>query len=309
MDEFTLLRDVAVELGRPTGAIPVVRRVSMVHERLEISGIRWGSGEPVVVFLHGGSQNAHTWDSVALELGANALALDLPGHGHSSWRPDHDYSATTNAPAVAAAVAQLAPTARLVVGMSLGGLTLMALSAIRPDLVKCAVLVDILPLIPGGESHPDKERLAELRQKGGHRFRSRKEMVDQVVSVARRRDPSSLERGVIHNTVRDPTGWWRWRYDPDRISRERGLGANDRLWDAVARLPEGSMLVRGELSTFVSPESLLRLADVATRLKIETIADAGHSIQGDRPLRLVRILRKVLSQTSHQSRDRLPHGT
>jgi esterase len=305
-DEFAQLGDVAVELGRPAGEIPAVRRVGMPIGEHEISGICWGPGEPEVVFLHGGSQNAHTWDAVALELNIDALALDLPGHGHSSWRPDHDYSATTNAPAVAAAVAQWAPTARLVVGMSLGGLTLTALSVIRPELVRRAVLVDILPMVPGGESHSDRQRLSELREKSGRQFRSREEMVDQVVSVARRRDPSSLERGVVHNSVRDSTGWWRWRYDPDRTSWERGPEANDRLWGAVARLPEGSMLVRGELSTFVGPESLRRLAAVAPWMEVETIANAGHSIQGDQPLRLARTLRKALNQTSQQVGDQQP---
>ncbi len=36
-----------------------------------------------MVFLHGGGQNAHTWDTVILGLGVPALAIDLPGHGRS----------------------------------------------------------------------------------------------------------------------------------------------------------------------------------------------------------------------------------
>ena len=44
-----------------------------------------------MVFLHGGGQNAHTWDTVILGLGLPALAVDLPGHGRSAWREDGDY--------------------------------------------------------------------------------------------------------------------------------------------------------------------------------------------------------------------------
>ena len=67
------------------------------------SAIVWGDGDPEVVFLHGGGQNAHTWDSVVLALGRPALAIDLPGHGRSDRRDDRNYSPWHNAVAVAAA--------------------------------------------------------------------------------------------------------------------------------------------------------------------------------------------------------------
>ena len=54
-----------------------------------------------MIFLHGGGQNAHTWDTVIVGLGEPALAVDLPGHGHSGWREDGDYSPQNNAAALA----------------------------------------------------------------------------------------------------------------------------------------------------------------------------------------------------------------
>lgn len=126
-DEFSLLSDVARDLGRSPIDVPTVRRVEARHHESVVSGILWGDGDPEVVFLHGGGQNAHTWDAVVIELGANALALDLPGHGQSSWRSDHNYSASANAEALADALDQLAPNPRLIVGMSLGGLSLAAI--------------------------------------------------------------------------------------------------------------------------------------------------------------------------------------
>ena len=40
-------------------------------------------------YCTGGAQNAHTWDIVALALNRPLVGLDLPGHGHSDWWPDH----------------------------------------------------------------------------------------------------------------------------------------------------------------------------------------------------------------------------
>ena len=44
---------------------------------------RVGEAPPELVLLHGGAQNAHTWDTVALALRRPLVAIDLPGHGHS----------------------------------------------------------------------------------------------------------------------------------------------------------------------------------------------------------------------------------
>ena len=69
------------------------------------------------------------------------VAIDLPGHGHSAWREDHDYRPASMAPAVAAAIDALAPDALAVCGMSLGGLTSIAVTDQRPDLVRKLALV------------------------------------------------------------------------------------------------------------------------------------------------------------------------
>ena len=57
-----------------------------------LSALVWGDADPELVLIHGGAQNAHTWDTVALALGRPALAIDLPGHGHSGWRDDGLYT-------------------------------------------------------------------------------------------------------------------------------------------------------------------------------------------------------------------------
>src|ERR1039457_6432018 len=119
-DEFALLKDNAEEAGLP-GLVTaeVVRRFVDVGGGRRISGLRWGPDEPDVVFLHGGAQNAHTWDTVALALDRPLIALDLPGHGHSDWREDGDYAVAGMADDVVAAIEALAPCTTTVVGMGL----------------------------------------------------------------------------------------------------------------------------------------------------------------------------------------------
>ncbi|MUM30929.1 alpha/beta fold hydrolase, partial [Mycolicibacterium sp. CBMA 361] len=92
LDEFALLPENAEQIGA-VGPLPTVLRI----DDGPISMLKWGTEAPEVVFLHGGGQNAHTWDTVILGLGVPALAIDLPGHGRSAWREDGDYGPKLNA--------------------------------------------------------------------------------------------------------------------------------------------------------------------------------------------------------------------
>src|SRR4030081_1587242 len=119
-DEFGMFRENAEEVGLPYDGPPVVeRRRVEVGPGYVLSALVWGDGPPELVLLHGGAQNAHTWDTVALALNRPLVAIDLPGHGRSQWRSDGDYWPVGNAEAVATAMTELAPDVAAVVGMSL----------------------------------------------------------------------------------------------------------------------------------------------------------------------------------------------
>src|ERR1700754_2047151 len=121
-DEFGLFADNAAEFGIPYEGQPTVRRgVVAMDDGRQISALVWGDGPPELVFLHGGAQNAHTWDTVALALGRPLVAIDLPGHGHSDGpNEDADVYVEGNATDIATVIDALAPDAQAVIGMSLG---------------------------------------------------------------------------------------------------------------------------------------------------------------------------------------------
>src|SRR5471030_1820559 len=130
-DEFELFHENAEEFGLPFDGPQVVRRDFLdVPGGSRLSALVWKSSAPELVLLHGGAQNAHSWDTVAMALDRPLVAIDLPGHGHSDGpgdRPEGHLSTEGNAADIATAVRQIAPEARAVVGMSLGGLTTIAL--------------------------------------------------------------------------------------------------------------------------------------------------------------------------------------
>jgi pimeloyl-ACP methyl ester carboxylesterase len=88
-DEFGLFGENAAEYGLPFDRPPTVRRAfASVPGGRRLSALVWQQGEPELVLLHGGAQNAHTWDTVAMALGRPLVAIDLPGHGHSGIKAE-----------------------------------------------------------------------------------------------------------------------------------------------------------------------------------------------------------------------------
>ena len=154
-DEFSMLAENASEYGIAWTGPPAVRRASVpLPSGLSLSALVWGDAPPELVLIHGGAQNAHTWDTVALALDRPLVAVDLPGHGRSDHRLHHRYGPRSMAGDVAAAVSSLAPEAEAVVGMSLGGLTAIALAAEHPQLVRRLGVVDVTPGVDGAKAGP-----------------------------------------------------------------------------------------------------------------------------------------------------------
>lgn len=292
LPEFALLPENAEQAG-VTGPLPAVQRVDVDTADGAISALRWGDRPPRVIFLHGGGQNAHTWDTVVVGLSEPALAVDLPGHGHSAWRDDGDYSPQRNAATLAPVLQELAPDADLVVGMSLGGLTAIRLSAVAPDLVGELVLVDVTPsaLQRHAELTADQQGTVALMH-GERVFPSFAAMLEVTTAAAPHRDPQSLRRGVFHNSRRLDDGRWTWRYDTIRTVPDFAG-----LWDDVDALSAPVTLVRGGASGFVTDQDAAELRRRARHFRgVRVVENSGHSVQSDQPGVLTDIVREVLAK-------------
>jgi len=293
-DEFALLHENAAEWGLTLEDSLHVSRASVeVAPDERVSYIRWGTEDPEIVFLHGGGQNAHTWDTVALALGRPALALDLLGHGRSARRADRNYGPWTNATAIGAALDRLLPAPAALVGMSLGGATAIRLAATRSELFRCAVVIDVTPQVNDATRQmTTAERGSVALIAGPPTYESFDAMADAAIALTPNRPAAAVRRGVRHNAHRLPDGQWTWRYD---LFGPRPEGAGDwsdfmSLWDDVEAISIPTMLVRGGLSKYVLDDDEAEMRRRLPSIRVEIVAGAGHAVQSDRPLELVRLL-------------------
>jgi len=293
-----MLADNAAEIGVPwSGDVAVERRAVAVGGDQCVSVLAWGEDDPEVVFLHGGGQNAHTWDSVVIALGRPALAVDLPGHGRSDRRVDRNYSPWQNADAVATVMKQLAPNARGVVGMSLGGATTIRLAAARPELTRRAVIVDVTPQVndPGRAWTPEQQGSVALIG-GPPTYDSFEDVVAATVALSPQRTEAAVRRGVRHNTLRRGDGRWAWRYDlfREHTGPDRDWSDFTPLWDDVSAITVPTMMVQGADSVFVTAEDRAEFERRMPAVRWEVVAGAGHAVQSDQPLVLADLVDNFL---------------
>lgn len=100
---------------------------------------------PTLVLTHGWCLTHEAWDPVVEEIrrrrpDLRVISYDQPGHGHSTAGLDRSVSLLDLGATLREVIAETVPDGDLVLaGHSMGGMTIMALSTVDPDLVKARV--------------------------------------------------------------------------------------------------------------------------------------------------------------------------
>jgi pimeloyl-ACP methyl ester carboxylesterase len=291
-DEFSMFHENAEEWSLPYAAPPVVERLTVpVGAGRHLSALRWGATTPQLVLLHGGAQNAHTYDTVALSLDRPLLAVDLPGHGHSDAAPGGMGDVDGHARDVTALLGALGVAHVPVAGMSLGGLVALRVADGAPQVADRLALIDVTPGVT-----PEKSKHVTDFVQGPASFADLDELVARTVAHHPTRSERSLRRGVLHNAVQQDDGTWVWRHQRHGTAPQLAERLEpDELWDALGRLQVPLLLVRamGEGSV-VDDNDVAELCRRQPSATVVEVQGSGHSVQGDQPLELARALAAFL---------------
>jgi esterase len=252
---------------------------------LQIDGLTfhyldWGGDGPPLVMLHGLTGHAHTWDhtAAALSAGYHVYALDQRGHG------DTERASRYGIPSMLGDLLGFLDALQLPVvtlmGLSMGGIVAYQFTAAHPERVSRLVVLDIGPEIapPGG-----RRVAADLASSDV--FESEDEAIAQARAANPRPTDESLRHRISHNLRPLPDGTLTYKWD----KALRDLGAigdglsPDQRWAAWNSLSCPVLLVRGDDSDILAPETAARMVAGNPRVSLAVVPDCGHSITLDRP--------------------------
>ena len=253
-----------------------------------INGVRlhwqdWGPREaPVLLALHGLTQQSHTFDGVAQRFAGRyrCVALDFRGRGESGWAAPETYALPQYAEDVVKLLDALEIPAAHVLGTSLGGLCGLSVGAFHPQRLLSLALNDIGPEIdPAGGA-----RIAAYTADVPASFPT----LDAVVDWARgryvwlRRLPRAQVTEQIRWAVREESGGWRLKFDPaigrtPRPAPEVMAAAGELWWKALEALPCPMLLVRGAESDVLSRRTADEMARRQPALVRAEVPGMGHA--------------------------------
>ncbi len=238
---------------------------------------------PTVIFIHGAANDHSVWSLQSRYFafhGWNVLALDLPGHGQSEGSP-----CTTigeYADWVAAFLDALSVKSAVLIGHSMGSLTALELSARRPDLArKLALVGTAVPMAVGdvlldaARDDEDKARrmivewsFAPESQLGNNHAVPGMWLPGNGLALMRR-----MAKGVLHNDLAACRAYF------------NGL-------DAAKTVAVPALVVMGARDMMTSPKGAQGLIAALPDVRVETLAQAGHSMLSEAPGQVLDVLWK-----------------
>lgn len=154
---------VVVPIPPPGETVPPDQLAGPKGAYLEIDGLGLytetaGSGEPLILLLHGFGASAFSWRDVLAPLGrtGTSVAYDRTGFGLSArplpgeWKGESPYSAAAQAELVPPLIEALGAADAVLIGNSAGGTVALLVALEHPERVRALVLVSPAVYTTGG---------------------------------------------------------------------------------------------------------------------------------------------------------------
>jgi pimeloyl-ACP methyl ester carboxylesterase len=236
-----------------------------------------GSGEPLLVLLHGLGATSDVWDRwrplLARRWPGRWLAPDLPGHGGSPRLPAYTFDG------FAAAVAGIVPPdARIVVlGHSLGGVVGLAMASGRFP-VRVQAVIGLGIKVVWTEEELDRAQAVARRPPAW--FGSRDEAATRYLRVSGLAGLLDADDPAVNAGLRDHAGRWRLALDPGTFA----VGAPD-MAQLLAQTQAPVTLARGEHDPMNTDQQLAQLG-----VPTVTLPALGHNAHVENPERSIALL-------------------
>lgn len=243
-------------------------------------------GRLPVVCLAGLTRNARDFHPLALSLSRDdatprqVVSFDYRGRGLSGYDPDwRKYDAKVETQDVIDGLSGLGIKEAAFIGTSRGGILIHLLAAMRPGLVKAAVLNDVGPVVETAGLVQIRDLLARA---------AKPKTFAEAANIARAAQGSTFSaladadwERIVRATHRDEGGTPVPDYDPALLNTLAGLDPQKplpALWALFAALSKSPVLaIRGANSTLLSAATVEEMARRHPDFRTVTVAGQGHA--------------------------------
>jgi pimeloyl-ACP methyl ester carboxylesterase len=261
---------------------------------LDLHLLEWSDEGVALLLLHGFGNEAHIWDDFAPAVAPyyRTLALDHRGHGDSAWDPQRRYDPETMVRDVEAVTEALEIQRVVLIGHSLGGRIATFFAAAHPARMAGLVLVDIGPEL-------DARGVTRIRLETASSIDPSFGSVDEYARLLSLHYPAATPDAIIrmarHGLRRRQDGRLVLKMDPilrgglarsetPEQAAERERRAIAEQWEALARIPCPTLVVRGAASDVFAPDTADRMVDeMLQKGALAVVPQAGHSVMTDNP--------------------------
>ena len=269
---------------------PISHRIEGAHGVM-LHVLEWSREGTPLVLLHGGGNEAHLWDDFAPCIAPHyrVLAVDQRGHGDSDWDPQGRYDSDSMADDLEKVLEAFGIDRFVLIGFSMGGRAGMIFAGRHPSRLAGLVLVDIAPELDAR----GRIRIgSEMTEQRAPVFQSIEEYARLLSRNYPAGSPEAIQRMAKYGLRKRADGRFELKSDPllrsDRgdpeVARAQEAALAQRMWDALAKLPCPTLVVRGAASDILSPEIADRMVDeVLQNGRLAVVPQAAHSVATDNP--------------------------
>ncbi|HSI60340.1 MAG TPA: alpha/beta hydrolase [Ideonella sp.] len=245
----------------------------------------WGDADNprVLVCVHGLSRQGRDFDTFAAAMAGEyrVVCPDVVGRGRSDWLSDPmGYAVPAYVADMVTLLARLDAAELHWVGTSMGGLIGMGVASLPNSPVRKLVLNDVGPKI----EYASLLRIGSYLGLPAH-WASEDEAADALWAISQGFGPHTREQWLALTRPQlkpDGTGF-KPHYDPaiaqafKAVTPELAAAGEAGLWYAYDRIACPTLLLRGEHSDLLSPETAAAMTQRGPRARLHEVAGVGHA--------------------------------
>jgi N-formylmaleamate deformylase len=250
---------------------------------------RTGGTKPPLVLVHGFSDDGLCWTSIARALAGtyDVVMPDARGHGHSE-APARGYGPCDHADDLAGVIQGLELRKPIVLGHSMGAVSVLVLAGRHPEMPRAVILED--PPAWWSKDSPPPYSSKWRAETQAWLAKLRLQTLEEIVAFERTEEPAWAGEDLV------PWADSKLRLHPNVFGQDGRIGVD---WPALlGNITCPALLLTADTTrdAIVTETQAAALRAMVPHLSIARIAGAGHSIHRDQPARFLEVVQAFMGE-------------